>query len=114
MSSGSQVLGHVFNVGGQLLGYVVATRTCLVDVSAIVLVVASVWLGLCMLVLLVRFMSVSAVCLLVLLVLFMYVGVVGFFVCSPLACQGHYNYYCASTTISLVAIMQHVTIWLQW
>ena len=51
-----------------------ATRTCLVDVSAIVLVVASVGLGLCMLVLLVRFVYVSAVCLLVLLVRFVYVG----------------------------------------
>ena len=65
MSSGSQVLGHVFNFGGQLLGYVVATWTCLVDVSAIVLVVVSVCFGLCMLVLLVRFVHVSGVCLFV-------------------------------------------------
>ena len=113
MSSGSQVLGHVFNFGGQLLGYVVATRTCLVDVSAIVLVIVSVWLGLCMLVLLVRFVHVSGGCLFVLLVMFVYVGVGCLFLCSRLACQGHYNYSCAITGISLVAIMQHAAIWLQ-
>ena len=113
MSSGSQVLGHVYNVGGQLLEYVEATRTCLVNDSAIVFVVDSIGLGLSMFVLLVRFVHVRAVCMLVLLVRFVCVGVVCLCAFSQLACQGHYNYYCAGSTTSLVAIMKHVTIWLQ-